>query len=795
MAFLQPIGEEGSDHSPSPWTAASGRNPPRRADTVSAGRLKTVDPDTRLVLISDPGQDLDDEMAYIMTRLLVEDGLVELRAVICTLVPAYDRARLCRGTLDLLGLRRVPVGIGSDGGDLAGVHNSAPFEKGAKTYMPGTNSEQAMTLEPGHKLLHDLYEMAAAKSLTILCIASLKDLALFLRDNEQLFVERTKEVVIMGGVDVPAGSTLHDGSYLVPDTAHNQEFDRAASNFLFRRCQELGVRLIVVSRWSAYAVKMPRNTYDQLAMSGSSVGRRLRNAQRDSIEQLWARACAPEGDARRKGLPARCDRKWFINTFCNGRDDPNRSGEDTIWDLLEGFMQYDTIALLCAVPALRSKYFEPTKVSTKTLRGAIVENLVVGISQNEPGLLEPKKDLLEFISAGFVKGLSLNHHFKIQVILLIEVAPSSMSDISLAIVMLRTLYELRTLHCLGIIATVARRNEAGPTAEESIKMVRTTMDNVGLRFVPLHHAADAAQGAGLLQDLYKEALPHGITIVSTAPLTAVAKFIKNNQRDFKSKTSQIVLGGGVLPRSSAEEVNGHFLEPDPEASNNCLDMEAATMVYRAAQEESLPLLVLSRFAATLGRVPKRLFDELECHGGPVGKQLVEVQRRCIRQLWVAACTPPGMERVASMGLPNRCDQDWFVNTFCGGLPIEEAAATDDIYQCITSFNVYSPMAILAAVPTALEHFMLATRVKVRAATHLVVGWSAADNVCVRHPEELQCALAHAFIYGSLCNASVFPTASDAKEPQDESNMPAFDMSLAKLANVFPSLHFPAQRIM
>ena len=32
----------------------------------------------------------------------------------------------------------------------------------------------------------------------------MKDAALFLRDNEELFVAQTKEVVIMGGIQMPA---------------------------------------------------------------------------------------------------------------------------------------------------------------------------------------------------------------------------------------------------------------------------------------------------------------------------------------------------------------------------------------------------------------------------------------------------------------------------------------------------------------------------------------------------------------------------------------------------------------
>jgi len=46
-----------------------------------------------LVLISDPGQDLDDEMAFIMLRHLIESHGVELKGVVTTLAPAFDRAR------------------------------------------------------------------------------------------------------------------------------------------------------------------------------------------------------------------------------------------------------------------------------------------------------------------------------------------------------------------------------------------------------------------------------------------------------------------------------------------------------------------------------------------------------------------------------------------------------------------------------------------------------------------------------------------------------------------------------
>lgn len=98
------------------------RSPGRLREAAPIPRGQAPSSPTQMVLISDAGQDLDDEMAFIMLRFLVEKRLVTLRGVIATLTPAFQRARLCRGTLDVLGLFNVRVGVGSDGGDTEGIH-------------------------------------------------------------------------------------------------------------------------------------------------------------------------------------------------------------------------------------------------------------------------------------------------------------------------------------------------------------------------------------------------------------------------------------------------------------------------------------------------------------------------------------------------------------------------------------------------------------------------------------------------------------------------------------------------
>ena len=134
-----------------------------------------------LIIISDAGQDLDDEMTLILLRDLTNRGFVECKGVIATLAPSRARARLIRGTLDSLGLGEVPVAVGSDGGF---SQHTATFEDTARSYIaPDDDSFSAMS---GQELLMQVYSTASPASLDLLCLASLKDAADFARAHEEL---------------------------------------------------------------------------------------------------------------------------------------------------------------------------------------------------------------------------------------------------------------------------------------------------------------------------------------------------------------------------------------------------------------------------------------------------------------------------------------------------------------------------------------------------------------------------------------------------------------------------------
>ena len=348
--------------------------------------LTPATPDGRcavpVAIISDPGEDLDDEMATLLLRCLVDEGTLDPRCVVCNLAPAAARARLMRGTLDMLGLEDVPVGVGSAGGSAS--HRDT-FSHLAAGYIAGADA----AVEDGQALLARVFGAARDGSLTLLCISALTDAREFLARNEDLFLRKIREVVIMGGVAPSAAG-------LVPDTAANNAFDEAASAALYAALQDLRVPMVVVTREAAYACPVPRRVYDDIAATGSPIGVRLQAAQRTSITALWRRTHA--SGAERLGLPARCGPAWFLDTFCGGAGS-GRGAQDEVWDLVRSFNMYDAVALIAASPRLRREHFDPTVVAVGG-----VDHAVIGLSRDESGVRDVD-GLRAFLTDGFLRGI------------------------------------------------------------------------------------------------------------------------------------------------------------------------------------------------------------------------------------------------------------------------------------------------------------------------------------------------------------------------------------------------------
>eukprot|EP00930_Biecheleria_cincta_P069159 TRINITY_DN56937_c0_g1_i1.p1 TRINITY_DN56937_c0_g1~~TRINITY_DN56937_c0_g1_i1.p1 ORF type:complete len:928 (+),score=150.89 TRINITY_DN56937_c0_g1_i1:3-2786(+) len=397
---------------------ACGKSRTRKRRTSYIGSLSVINDDydgsTKLLVISDLGQDNDDEMALLLLSEIYRRKENNLLGVVANLRPAEKRAALARGTLDILGMQKVPVGIGSDGGSLTHEDTFSKHISKGKTGIDyyqeplaavrevekaiGTSSEEDVSelhrIYEGQSLMRMVLTEQPDNSVSLLLLSSLKDAAMLLRSDEHLFKAKIKEVTIMGGMkttELMPDSTL----MLEPTDAHNNMFDFEAAKFFYRRCQELSIPLIVLSRFTAYGCPVRKTVYDLAVRCPvpNPIVCRLQRAQRESIETLWQNVC--DGGK----LPARCTKEWFCNTFCDGKG-TERTHKDKMWDLVKSFNMYDPLALLAALPHTRQRFFDPDIC----VGIGNVQHFNIGVSMESTGIAPSKvEELQDFLVTTWIK--------------------------------------------------------------------------------------------------------------------------------------------------------------------------------------------------------------------------------------------------------------------------------------------------------------------------------------------------------------------------------------------------------
>jgi len=343
------------------------------------------------VVLTDIGRDSDDMMALVLGSRLVRDRTMDIKGVVSTLTPASRRAQLARYTLDMVGLSDVPVGVGSNIPSL-GEDQVHPYEFRGLPYR----TEQKVT---GSQIFERTLRQVGDHSLNFLVIASFTDLSLYLartQDAQELFRKKVKNVIIMGGVAVDDGQVIRNGKgFFIPDTSANYQFDPEAAASAFDFFQASNIPMTLVSRHAVNAAQLPRETLDTLGETGHPVGQWLKNVSEEGFNSLWERSNLPADDPSR-ALPARCDRAWFITTFCGGEQvQPG----DPIWPHIKSISVYDPIAMLAVSPSLSETFFAPTEVLTMG-----TQHRIIGVSPEQTGVKNPG-ELQSFIRNGLVRAL------------------------------------------------------------------------------------------------------------------------------------------------------------------------------------------------------------------------------------------------------------------------------------------------------------------------------------------------------------------------------------------------------
>lgn len=322
---------------------------------------------TPVVVFTDIGRDVDDELALVLLSALKRKHILNPIAVITTLSPQQERAHLARGSLDAMGMPDVPVGIGSCGGVADGVE--------LDMYGADYSRASPCIFDCGMDLVYRALQSVPPKSAVMLCIASLSDAAAFMKEHEDLFLAKVKEVVVMGGV-----VSTESGDTLVPDSAYNNNCDLSSARYVYKRCQELKIPTATLSRWAAYGCPIPPKLLDEIAKTEHMVATNIRSVSKLSIDQLWNKVILHPTDPRREKLPNRCDVSWFCRTFMS-KGEISKDWNASVWTLVKKLNMYDPLAVLLCVPAYRSTHFDG---KIKIVNG--VSHIVVGTSERDTGI-------------------------------------------------------------------------------------------------------------------------------------------------------------------------------------------------------------------------------------------------------------------------------------------------------------------------------------------------------------------------------------------------------------------------
>uniref|UniRef100_A0A6C0BCX8 Inosine/uridine-preferring nucleoside hydrolase domain-containing protein n=1 Tax=viral metagenome TaxID=1070528 RepID=A0A6C0BCX8_9ZZZZ len=297
-----------------------------------------------MIIFNCPGFDLDDDHLLLLLKNLFD--FVEVKCIITNLSPSKMRARLTRGSLDILGLHDIPVGYGEE------ICGKKPFDSSIIPYLADESQ-----IFNGYELLIKTLTEAEPKSITISITTALTDIRKIIESHEELFFDKVKSIGIMGGV-------TFIGDEIFPDNvAMNNKFDIESSNFVFKKCHEKGLPISVTMRDLAYNCQVPYSLLENLTFN--EVGRCLKLRHQHAIRGLWYKACLPSNHEDRDGLPNDRNKEWFVKVFCGGNEPKN----EDIWDSVSSFNLYDPINFCSCIPEIADFFLEPYNVGINKIYG------------------------------------------------------------------------------------------------------------------------------------------------------------------------------------------------------------------------------------------------------------------------------------------------------------------------------------------------------------------------------------------------------------------------------------------
>ena len=138
-------------------------------------------------------------------------------------------------------------------------------------------------------------------------------------------------------------------------------------------------------------------------------------------------------------------------------------------------------------------------------------------------------------------------------------------------------------------------------------------------------------------------------------------------------------------------------------------------------------------------------------GGSTGARIFHAEYASLAALWERVCLP--VNDPARGNLPKRCTREWYLSTFCGGAAVDTYEFRA-VWPTVRSVNLYSPIALIAALPYAYKTYFRTKELSVRSAMHHIIGVNA-DELCVTNARGLRLLFVQGLYMSSVVNESEF----------------------------------------
>ena len=208
-------------------------------------------------------------------------------------------------------------------------------------------------------------------------------------------------------------------------------------------------------------------------------------------------------------------------------------------------------------------------------------------------------------------------------------------------------------------------------------------------------------GPALIKNELERIADHSAVFLVNAGMADLAGLLREAPDLVQRKTARVVIMGGVEPQLDPRG----FVVADKRAYNNTTHQSSADYTYACVQELGLPLVVVNKEATYTAAAPRSFYDGIAATGHPVGVYLKDQQKQSLQHLW---------EGIVQGHLPPALTPEWFFRTFtdadldhsAGKAALAQAIADaedfEGIWRQVSKFNLYDPLALLAATPGAAE---------------------------------------------------------------------------------------------